>query len=314
MVKKVKKSVKKVKKKALGRGLGALLPKKSLKTTDVSRETSHVVNKIIELDIKSIKADDMQPRVIFDKDKLEELSVSIKNNGIIQPILVRPDGDQYKIIFGERRFRACKLLNLKTIPAMVETVKDEKAHVIALIENIQREGLNAIEEGEAYKKLIDEGHLTQEALAKKIGKSRSSIANLMRLLKLPQQVQQLLIEKKLSMGHLRCLLSLDIQDKQIAFANKAVNESLSVRELEDIIYNIGKEVAEKKPKVRLKKIKDDTCISTDPEIRRFVEKIQSKFYCKVMLTGSEAKGVLRFDYSSKDDLHRILELLDVTEY
>ncbi len=314
MVKKAKKNLKKIKKKALGRGLGALLPRKSLKTADVSRETSHVVNKIIELDIKSITANDMQPRVIFDKDKLEELSLSIKNNGIIQPILVRPDGDQYKIIFGERRFRACKLLKFKTIPAMVETIKDDKAHVIALIENIQREGLNAIEEGKAYKKLIDEGHLTQDILAKKIGKSRSSIANLMRLLKLPQQIQRLLIEKKLSMGHLRCLLSLDIQDKQIVFANKAVNESLSVRELEDIIYNIGKEVVEKKPKVRLKKIKDDTCISTDPEIRRFVEKIQSKFYCKVMLTGSEEKGILRFDYSSKDDLHRILELLDVTEY
>jgi len=309
-----KKNIKKVKKKALGRGLGALIAKKQIKNIDVSRETSNVFNKVIDLDLKSIKVDEMQPRVMFEKDKLEELSVSIKNNGVIQPILVRPDGDKYKIIFGERRYRACKFLKLKTIPAMVDNIKDAKAHVIALIENIQREGLNAIEEGTAYKRLIDEGHLTQDELAKKIGKSRSSVTNLMRLLKLPPDVKQMLIEKKLSMGHLRCLLALDIQDKQIVYANKAISENLSVRELEDIIYNIGKELNQKKQKDKIKKIRNNDCISTNPDIRRFVEKIQSKFYCKVVLTGSENKGVLRFDYSSKDDLHRILELLDVTEY
>lgn len=229
MVKKVKKTTKKV----LGKGLGALISKrKNIKTKNVSRETNEVLGKVIELNLELILTDKEQPRVIFDQEKLEELALSIKNNGIIQPILVRPVKDKYKIIFGERRFRASKLLGLKTIPAMVENVKDEKAHVIALIENIQRESLNAIEEGEAYKKLIEEGHLTQEELSKRIGKSRSSIANMMRLLKLPNEVKELLIAKKLSMGHVRCLISIDVVDQQIAYAQKAVNEKLSVRDFE----------------------------------------------------------------------------------
>lgn len=299
-------------KKVLGKGLRALIPEKKINTKSlpVKNDDKDIHSNIIEIDIEKIVPDKNQPRVIFEQEKMDELCHSIKNHGVIQPILVRALNDgSYKIIFGERRFRASKMLGKKTIPAMIKEADDQKSHMIALIENIQRENLNAIEEGEAYQKLLTDGHYTQEQLAEKVGKSRSAIANSMRLLKLPSKIQNFLIEKKLSMGHIRCLLSIESDEDQYKLALKAVENDLSVREFEKEISLFLEEKNNKREKIK----SNNKNKELDPNLIHFIEKMQHKFSCKVVLNGNYDKGQINFEYHTKDDLHRILELFGVIE-
>lgn len=303
------------KKSVLGKGLDALIPKKIIHHAHTSHEDSaNQKNQIHELDISKIKPNKGQPRIIFDNEKLEELCRSIKEHGVISPILVQPDGDGYRIVFGERRYRAVKQMNGKTIPAIITNTSEEKSHLIALIENIQRVDLNAIEEAEAYKKLMNDFDFTQEQLSEKVGKSRSAIANIIRLLNLPKEIQQFLIEKKLSMGHIRTLLAIESIEKQLTLAHKAVVENLSVRDLELIVYAKNTETENSKNKTKNKaEVENKNNQNTDPHINRVVEKLQHFFSCKVDFIGSANKGKIQFEYHSQDELNRILELLNICD-
>jgi ParB family chromosome partitioning protein len=297
----------KKKKNVLGRGLEALIPQKSnvLQASQAKHKAFKQV--VLEVPIGSLKKSALQPRVIFNQEKLSELSKSIQENGILQPILVRTEGDHYKIIAGERRFRAAKMLGLQSVPVIVKETNDEKSLEFALIENIQREDLNPIEEAEAYHKLLKEYGLTQEAVAEKVGKSRSAVANSVRLLKLPFEVQNFVIEQKLSMGHIRCLLSLESPDKQVALARKAIDNDWSVRELESVV--MGRE--NENPQLDNKKSKKKTAFHAheDVHIRDFVEKIEHRFSCRAKLEGNFEKGEIQLQYYSREDLDRLLHLL-----
>src|SRR5688572_30285089 len=218
--------------KALGRGLGALLS--SDRTIDLGSEPS-------EVDLDSIVPGPMQPRTHFDEAALEHLAESIRSHGIVQPLLVRRRGEQYELIAGERRWRAAKLAGLTRVPVVVKEVPDESLLEIALIENIQRENLNPIEEAQAYKKLIETVGLTQEALATRVGRDRSYITNYLRLLRLPEDLQQLVIEGRLSTGHARTLLAVDHADVQRRMARRIIDDGLSVRATEQMVHRATEE-------------------------------------------------------------------------
>ncbi|EKD26040.1 MAG: ParB-like protein partition protein [uncultured bacterium] len=301
-------------KNVLGKGLSALIPAGAMKSTKTEAKKT-TGDSIQEIEVSRIKANEFQPRVMFDKEKLDELAESIKQDGIIQPIKVQENGDGgYKIIFGERRFRAAKLAGMKTIPAIIVEASKERSHIMALIENTQREDLNAIEEAEAYSRILNESKITQDELAKRVGKSRSAIANTVRLLKLPSTIQTFVIEKKLSMGHVRCLLAIENEHSQIDFAKKAIEEDLSVRELENLVADKDAKPAKSEDNKSSKESnKKEDAVHDNSDIEHIINKIREKFYCKVCLKGDQKKGVLNFEYHSEEDLHRIFELLGVVE-
>ena len=210
--------------KALGRGLNALFTQVSLLEHD-----------LMELDIDRIDPAEVQPRGVFREDKLEELALSIRHNGIIQPLVVRRNGERFQLIAGERRWRAAQKAGLQRVPCIVKEVSEDYILELSLIENIQREELNPIEEANAYKNLLEKRNLTQEEVAQRVGKDRSSITNALRLLKLPLEVQKLVEEGKLSMGHARALLSVDSAEQKVLFSREITNRALSVRETEHLV-------------------------------------------------------------------------------
>src|SRR5688572_4505188 len=214
------------KRKALGKGLGALLP---------SVPTGGTEKTYMDLPIEDVVPIKYQPRTAFDEQSLNELGQSIKSDGVIQPVIVRRSGSGYELITGERRWRAAKRAGLKTIPAVVRDVSEFRTLEWALIENIQRQDLNPIEEATAYSSLIDDFHLTQEELAQRVGKDRSSVANYLRLLKLPAEVKDKIQRQELSMGHARALMSLEKAKDQIELANRIIAEQLNVRQVENLI-------------------------------------------------------------------------------
>src|SRR5882762_4992443 len=218
--------------KALGRGLNALFTQGSTLTHD-----------LLELDIDRIDPAEGQPRNVFKENALEELAQSIRHNGIIQPLVVRRSGDRFQIIAGERRWRAAQRAGLHTVPCIVKELSDEHTLELSLIENIQREELNPIEEANAYRRLLERGDLTQEDVSQRVGKTRSSITNALRLLKLPVEIQKLVEEEKLSMGHARALLAIDSEEQQISIAHEIVTKTLSVRETEQIVKRAQSEPA-----------------------------------------------------------------------
>lgn len=304
-----------VKKNVLGKGLNALIPQKvsaPAPSLPASNE-GEAVGQIREIEISRIQPNKAQPRVIFEQDKLEELCRSIKEHGVISPILLKPEGSEFRIVFGERRFRAVKMLGLPTIPAIIQETDEEKTHVIALIENIQRENLNAIEEADAYSRLMNEFKMTQEEVAAKVGKSRSTIGNLVRLLNLPSEIQNLLIEKKLTMGHIRTLLAVENPDQQLALAYKAVEEAWSVRELEKKVYSPEERKESPEKEKTETSPKSSHQVSVDPQMYHLLEKLQHRFLCKVEMQGSLDKGKLVIEYHSGSDLQRIVELLGISE-
>ena len=278
--------------KALGRGLGALLS--SDRTIDLGSEPT-------EVELDSIVPGAMQPRTHFDEASLESLAESIRSHGIVQPLVVRRRGDSYELIAGERRWRAARLAGLSKVPVVVKEVPDDSLLEIALIENIQREDLNPIEEAQAYKKLIETVGLTQEALATRVGRDRSYITNYLRLLRLPDDLQQLVIEGRLSTGHARTLLALSHVDLQRRMARKVIDEGLSVRATELLVQ---KSTDEKPAK------KSAASQVDDPNIRAAETKLRRALGTQVKITqAADGKGKIEISFFDTRDLDRVYNLL-----
>ncbi|AFK85567.1 MULTISPECIES: ParB/RepB/Spo0J family partition protein [Thermoanaerobacterium] len=273
-------------KRGLGRGLQALIP-------EIDEESPKGVENI---KISDIEPNQFQPRKHFDDESLKELSDSIKEHGIIQPIIVRKNDFGYQIVAGERRWRAAKLAGLKEIPAIVKDFDDQKVMEIALIENLQREDLNPIDEAKAYKSLMEQFNLTQEEISKRVGKSRSSIANSIRLLNLDDEVQNMLMEGKITTGHAKVILALQDAEKQNMIAKKIVDKNLNVRETENLIKEVtsSKKKKRKESDAYIKEIEDNFC--------RF-------FGTKVKIIHGKNKGKILIEYYGEEDLSRLTELI-----
>ncbi|WP_160680317.1 ParB/RepB/Spo0J family partition protein [Clostridium sp. C8-1-8] len=284
------------KKFGLGKGLGALIPE------DDNVDNDEVNNKSTTMiPLNSIKANDKQPRRYFDNDKINELSESIRNHGIIQPLILKKENDSYIIIAGERRWRAAKQVALKEVPAIIMDIDDKEVLEISLIENIQREDLNAIEEAQAYEKLLGEFSLTQEKLSERIGKSRTAISNTIRLLNLDKRVQSYIIEGIISEGHGRAILAVSDKDKQYEFAQKVIDENLSVRDIERIIksYLSNDKVTDDKKEVEIQ----------NPYYKDIQNQLQNFFGTKVNINSKKNKGKIEIEYYSEEDLQRIIEIM-----
>lgn len=299
------------KKKALGRGLGALL-------TDSQRSAGSSENNfrkitpppssaMDEILLDQIETNPYQPRTHFDQEALEELAESIKIQGIIQPITVRKlSSDQYQLISGERRLQACKLAGLSKVPAYVRTANDQQMLEMALIENIQRENLNAIEIALSYQRLLTECELKQEQLGDRVGKKRTTVNNYLRLLKLPPDIQIALRDNKISMGHARAIINIDDPAKQLYLFNKIVNEGLSVRNVEKLVRDLT--TGKNQPQKEAVKVSPDK----EREYKQLQYKLSSHFGTKVNLkTDENDKGEIKIPFVSTEDLNRILELLNL---
>jgi ParB family chromosome partitioning protein len=278
--------------KALGRGLGALLS--SDRTIDLGSEPT-------EVELDSIVPGSMQPRTHFDEASLQSLADSIRAHGIVQPLLVRRRGNGYELIAGERRWRAAKLAGLKEVPVVVKEVPDDSLLEIALIENIQREDLNPIEEAQAYRKLIETVGLTQEALASRVGRDRSYITNYLRLLRLPDDLQQLVIEGRLTTGHARTLLALTHVDLQRRMARKIIDDGLSVRATELLVHK----KSEEKPAKKSAAVQTD-----DPNVRAAESKLRRALGTQVKISQTvEGKGKIEISFFDSNDLDRVYNLI-----
>lgn len=283
------------KKSALGKGLGALIPE----TNNIEEKEIESNNTIREIDINKIVPNEEQPRKIFDEEKLTSLSESIKENGIIQPIVVVKDKEFYKIVAGERRWRAAKIAGIKKVPIIEKKLNDKEVMELSLIENLQREDLNPIEEAEAYKRLIDDFNLTQEAISTKVGKSRPVIANSLRLLNLHDKVKQYLIESTISVGHGRLLLEINDKEKQFEAAKRIIDDGLNVRQTEKLI----KEILEKKDRKKVP-------VKKDIYIKEMEDRLKNVLGTKVYINNGKKKGKIEIEYYSKEDLERLIEILN----
>lgn len=273
---------------ALGRGLRSLIPQMDEISGD-KQGVSHI-------QLNLITANPFQPRKEFDEEKLQQLADSIKQHGVLEPIIVRRYNGGYQIVAGERRWRACSLAGLESIPAIVKDLTDNEMTEIALIENLQREDLNAIEEAEGYRLLLEEFNLTQEEVAEAVGKKRSSITNALRLLNLDQQVKSLVSSGQLSKGHAKVLLSIEDVAERQHLAKRVIKEEISVRQLEKIIK--GKS---KKPK--------PTKREQNPEVKVLQEELQRVLGTKVRLDYHQGKGKIEIEYYSDEELERILDFM-----
>ncbi len=290
------------KKKALGRGLSAILesPDTDITSSDISG--GFVAGAIASLPIEQIEANPFQPREDFDQESLNELSESIKEQGIIQPITVRKMGyDKYQLISGERRLKAAKLAGLDEIPCYIRIANDQQMLEMALVENIQRESLNALEIAISYQRLIEECELTQEELSQRVGKNRSTVTNYMRLLKLPAELQIAIRDNKITMGHARALINIDDQQTQLTILKNIISKDLSVREVEEIVRNLNKQ-----PSAR----RQPQAIELPRELEEQRENIASKFGTKVNVTlNQKGKGSIAITFNSQKQLEKILEEL-----
>lgn len=276
------------KKPALGKGLEALIP-----DIDVSRSEDN----ILEIDINEIEPNNAQPRKKFDEEKMQQLAESIKEHGIVQPVLVKKEGGFYKLVAGERRWRAARMAGIKTIPAIVREFTDTEVMEISLIENIQREDLNPIEEADAYKKLMDEFGMTQEKIAERVGKSRSAIANTLRLVNLDERVKGYVMDGVLSEGHARALISINNSDIQYDAAKKIIDENLNVRQTEKLVKSIFNGKKQKSVK------------KTEAFILEAQERLKNILGTKVNVSYGRKKGKIEIEYYSYDDLERIMDML-----
>ena len=285
------------KRRALGMGLEQLFNTEILDFDNIENKIINETPKeqIVELNLDELRSNPYQPRKIFDQEALNELSLSIKEHGVFQPIIVKKSIKGYIIIAGERRVKASKLANLKTIPAIIKDFSDEEMMQIALLENLQREDLSAIEEAKAYKSIIESLKITQDELSKKIGKSRSHITNMLGLLRLPLSVQDMILYNKISMGHARVLSKLENHEQIKNLANRIVDEKLSVRELENITNetNYTRSTPVVKKKTREYKYVEDV--------------IKEKLGTKVSISDNKIK----ISFATKEDLNRILEILNI---
>lgn len=280
-------------KRGLGKGLSALIPE------TIEEEEK---NDSIELQIKDIHPNQYQPRKEFNQEKLQELAESIEEHGVIQPIVVSPLNEEYQIIVGERRWRAATICGLNTIPAVIKDFTQQEIMEIALIENLQREDLNSIEEANAYRQLMDEFSLTQDEVAQRLGKSRSFIANTLRLLSLPKDIQNLIKENKLSAGHGRALLSVKNRSVRENLVKKILEEKLSVRELE-------KMVKDSKDNDKKSSQKQKKAVVKSPILIELEESLQKSLGTKVNINNKNKRGKIEIEYYSNEDLERILEII-----
>lgn len=269
---------------ALGKGLEALLPEKG--------------EEVIRLEIEKIIPNQHQPRKIFKDEALKELSTSIKEKGVLQPVIVSRVGDgTFRLIAGERRWRAATLAGLKKIPALIKDVSSQDAIEIALIENIQREELNAVETAEAFNRLLKEFNLTQEELSQRVGKDRATIANYLRILKLPDEIKAFINTDSISIGHAKALLTLENRQKQIEAAKEIIKKGLSVREAEALCKRLSQPVKPKKKKEKL------------PEVADLEHKLTRSLGTKVKINHKDKRGKIEIEYYSLDELDRLLEIL-----
>lgn len=289
--------------KGLGRGLEALFGvfDDNNSYDNITNKNTKANNGVLEIDITKVKPNPNQPRKNFDPDALNELASSIKVHGIVQPIVVNQESNgEYMIIAGERRWRAANICGLKTVPAVVKNYTEKQVKEISIIENLQREDLNPIEAARAIKQLMDEYGLTQEVVSERIGKSRSNIANTLRLLTLYPDVIDMVEVGKLSAGHARCLVVVEDQTEQIKLAQIAVSKNLSVRDLEKMVKNhmhpTNKVVVKQEQSLELKEL---------------INQMQKTFATKVSAIGNDNKGRIYIDYYTRDDLDRIAELLEL---
>jgi ParB family chromosome partitioning protein len=298
----------------LGKGLGSLLGLNDLDEDDVvvtkkdvNLEEKSDKNDILYIDVNKIDVNPNQPRRNFDEDTLKELATSIKQYGVVQPILVKKtSNDRYMIVAGERRYRASRMVNLSTIPAIVRDYTDAEVKEIALLENIQRQDLNPIETAKAMRELMDVYAWTQEELADRIGKSRSNVANTLRLLNLSEGVLNLVVEGKLSSGHARALVVIEDEDIQLQLANLAVEEKITVRDIEQAVRELQKPYEE--PVQAPKKKKEEAKMSI--EMQDLIEKMQRRFATKVSVKGNDKKGQIIIEYYNTDDLDRLFQIID----
>lgn len=275
-----------MKKKALGKGLKAFIPEEY----GFLKEDSYA-----DLDIDQLKPNPLQPRLNFSSESLRELARSIKESGILQPIIVVPEGDFYRIIIGERRWRAAQQLGLKKIPVLIRSLPREKQLETSLMENLHREDLNPLEIAMAYQKLIQELDCTQEELAEKVAKDRTSVTNYLRLLKLPKEIQDYLKQGKITMGHARALLSVDNHARQVSLAHQIVQENLSVREAERMTQESQSKALPRETH------------PPDADLMALQEEFLKILGTKVSISGTQDKGVIKVYYFSMGDLNRIYE-------
>lgn len=295
--------------KRLGKGLDALIPaglsvdsKPKKEAAEINNEGKAESSETL-VKITMVEPNREQPRKNFDEDALQELADSIKQFGLLQPILVQQRDGYYEIVAGERRWRAAKLAGLKEVPVIIRNLTEQEIVEISLIENIQRENLNPIEEAQAYKKLLTEFHLKQDEVAERVSKSRAAVTNSMRLLKLSDEVQQMVISDMISTGHARALLAIENPDEQYALAQRIFDEKLSVRDIEKIVKSIGKPVKEKKEK--------EINESLEAVYQDIQEKLKRRLGTKVAVSGKgDGAGKIEIEFYSHDDLERILETLN----
>jgi len=278
--------------KALGKGLSALIPEKVLESKERKEE-------IVYVQSGQIKPNPFQPREDFDQQSIEELAQSIKEKGVIQPLLVRRKGDNYELIAGERRLRAANSLGLKEIPIIVRDVSDQDSLELALIENIQREDLNPIEEAHAYQHLIDKFQVTQEKISEVLGKARTTITNTLRLLKLPHEIQQEMKKGRISFAHGRALLEIDDTNQQRRLAQDIISKGLSVRELESLIKTT-------RPKGLRHKIGQG---QREPLVAVLEEQLQHALATKVRIIKRKKRGHINIEFYSQEDLERIVNVI-----
>lgn len=281
--------------KGLGRGLSSLISEKVPVVSHV--QPAQAVSNRDNLPVKSIKPGQFQPRTFFDAEGLDELAESIRKSGVVQPIIVRKNNlDEYEIIAGERRWRAVKMCGFTEIPAIIMDLDDQRAMEIALVENVQRQNLLPLEEADGYKRLVDNFGYTQEELSKVIGKSRSQIANLMRLLHLPDEVKQMLNEKKITVGHARAIIGIE---NAVELAKKIVKSGLNVRQIENLV----KKQTELSTAPSIKKVKD-------PELAQLEEELRKSLKLDLSITGLNDRGKITIAYHSLEELHEILKRLE----
>lgn len=301
------------KKSVLGRGLGALLdgnntnpaPAENVVSSNeaMAGQQKGIAGAVAQVPLNQIEANPFQPRTEFDETALKELAESIQMQGIIQPITVRKMGpDKYQIISGERRYKASRLAGLTSIPAYVRTANDQSMLEMALVENIQRENLNALEIAISYQRLIEECKLTQESLGERVGKERSTVTNYLRLLKLPPQIQFAIRDGRLTMGHARAILGVDDIGMQLKIFNDILENDLSVRKVEDLVRQNAPKKAGKKEKGKTQ---------WDVEIRNLEDRLEHRYETKVEIKHKDnGNGQIIINYFSNDDLTRLMDLLD----
>jgi ParB family transcriptional regulator, chromosome partitioning protein len=276
---------------ALGKGLSALIP------DNVNLEKG---DSISYLSVAQIKKNVLQPRKIFNEEQLSDLVSSIKQRGVLQPLLVRPAADGYELIAGERRLRAAESLNIEKVPVIIKSVDDQESLILALIENIQREELNAIEEAQAYKQLIDRYNFTQDVVAQSVGKSRVTITNTLRLLSLPEEIQKSISQGLFSMGHARALLSLKDSEKQIVLWKKTIENKFSVRELENLVN----EKSDAPFKQSKKNVKEQ-----DPYLEKIEQDLRRHLGTKIKISSKKKRGKVVIEFYSSEDLERIIKII-----